>query len=164
MTLLTLADPKQDKGVPFEFPTRDPETGRPAVFHIRRVPRSIEIQIEERHEARVQSIRYDKGGQARLTVDSDKQEAIARDKAVYALVSVEGFMGRCTDNVTAALYSRLTGTTINEGESFDFDSRLTEAVKAHLMEEFVELRAWVLGCEGSLGLKVADREAALAKN
>ena len=162
MPLLKLRDAETDPGVPFVYPEKD--GGKVVRFRIRRIPRAIEIEIEARHDARIQSYHFDKGGGGRLKIDYDKQEAMAIDRAAYALIDSEGFEGQADDDPSAARYGMLLGNGVVVGKPFTFDGHLNDQTKRHLFSEFPALREWIIQCADSLSLKVRETEQALAKN
>lgn len=159
MSLLKEGLTEDEAGQWFTF-NKDPDNGRPVRFFIVPIPDEELRQIARRHMGARHDIKYLKGGVPATSVDNEKSQAAALDKAVRALKKSENFSGRPSEE-SASTYTKLMGLPVKAGEELLFDSKLTRELKEHVLGQFDALVRWINDKHDSLKIQSAEDEEAL---
>lgn len=133
----------EDRGEWFEY-TDDGKLVRSAKaaegvvrLRIRAVPDSELRRIHRRHYGTRQELRHEKGSSFSQW-EAEKGQAMAVDKAVYALTEAQGFsLEVAAENATT--YTQLLGRPVTAGSVLVLDTQLTQQVKEHVLEQFDRL-------------------------
>lgn len=162
-----------DPGVWEDYGT-DPDNGKPVRVRVRGIPAADEEKI--RRDGGVwqskQTVRFvGKRGTSEIDIELEKEKAVARGRASFAMVETENWCVFIGDEETAEAYRALCpGAPVEIGKDLLLDKLWASgapsatAVRAHYFEEHSDLATWIIGKVDGEKTRTLERQEDLRKN